>query len=418
MKLLTSPSPALRYRNRSIRLTSEGLLFLFLTLLVGVTAINTGNNLLYLLMALMLTLIMISGILSEWGLKGIHIEHRLPPHIFAHDPVVCRWLIRNKKSFFPSFTIKAMALYPDMICNPGISVSRILAGSTEIQSSTLTFAHRGIFHSRGYELSTSFPFGFFEKTVAISSSSEVVVYPKLHRLWMVQGGSLLTGGGQEVRKKGRGPALYNLRDYQQGDDSRDIHWKISARQSKLFIQEHEKDEDRRVHIWFSNQLPPASSDVGAGAATQGQMSSGLPAGRQVPSHPSPPLEKPDAGPSPIPGPTEEFEEAVSLAASLVQSFVQKGYEVGLSTLDREIPPRYGITHGYRILQALALLDPVPVKNASKNLQRLAGRMFSRPHQVILVLPWEDPYWNARRAYFTRIITPSQWRQTQGKGGVL
>ncbi|HLB02986.1 MAG TPA: DUF58 domain-containing protein [Nitrospiria bacterium] len=383
MKLLTSPSPALRYRNRSIRLTSEGLLFLFLTLLVGVTAINTGNNLLYLLMALMLTLIMISGILSEWGLKGIHIEHRMPPHIFAQDPVVCRWLIHNKKSFFPSFTIKAVALYPDMISSHGISVSRILAGSTELQSSTLSFAHRGIFRSAGYEISTSFPFGFFEKAVAIPSSSEVVVYPKLHRLWVVQGGSLLAGGGQEVRKKGRGPALYNLRDYQQGDDSRDIHWKISARQSKLFIQEHEKDEERRVHIWLSNQLPPASSD-----------------------------------PSPSPGLTEDFEEAVSLAASLVHTFIQKGYEVGLSTLDREIPSRYGMTHGYRILQTLALLNPVSATNASKNLQRLAGRLFSRPHQVILVLPWEDPYWKAREAYFTRIITPSQWRQSQGQGGVL
>lgn len=378
MKFLTKPSPALRYRHRSIRLTPEGVLFLFLTLLVGITALNTGNNLLYFLVALMLTLIIISGILSEWCLKGIQVEHRLPPHIFAHDPVVCRWFIRNKKSFFPAFTIKAVSLYPDMMGPQGIGITRVFPGSTQFQSSTLTFGRRGVFRSVAYEISTAFPFGFFEKTLSLPSSSEVVVYPKLHRLWMVQGDSLFAGAGQEVRKKGQGPALYNVRDYQQGDDPRKIHWKISARQAKLFVKEHEIEDEHKIQIWLTNQLPL----------------------------------------DPSPGLTVEFEEAVSLAASLVHAFARKGYEVGLSTLDREIPSRQGMTHCYRILQHLALLSTIPAEKAPKNAHHLMGGLLTRPHQVILVLPWEDPFWRAREVHFTRIITPSQWRQTQGPEAVL
>ncbi len=417
MKFLTHPSPILRYRNRSIRLTPEGVLFLFLTLLVGVTAINTGNNLLYLLMALMLTLIMISGVLSEWCLKGIQVEHRLPLHIFAQDSVVCRWMVRNKKRFFPSFTIKVAIQYPDLVSNQDAFFTRILSGSTLSHTTTLVFGRRGTFCTKGYELSTAFPFGFFEKTVSISSPSEVVVYPKLHRLWMVQSGSQLAGDAQEVKKKGRGPALYNLRDYQHGDDSRNIHWKISARHAKLFIQEHEKEEERKVQIWLSNQLP-----VGARPETQKEESSDLPAGRQVPPTPRaragkalrslyPPAEVSDTESQLSPELAEQFEEAVSLAASLVHTFAQKGYGVGLSTLDRDIPPSQGISHRNRILHHLALVDTLSSKSLPKGVDRLTGRL-SRSHQLILILPWEDPFWKAREAYFTKVITLSQWRATR------
>ena len=410
-----------KYRNRSIRLTPEGVLFLILILLVGVTAINTGNNLLYLLMALMLTLIMISGILSEWCLKGVQIEHRLPSHIFAHEPVVCRWVVRNKKSFFPSFTLKAVVQYPDMTNNQAAYFAHILASSTLFQTSTLTFGRRGIFRAGGYELSTAFPFGLFEKAVSIPVSTETVVYPKLNRLWTVQSGSLFTGDNQALRKKGQGPTLYNLRDYQQGDDSRNIHWKISARQSKLFVKEHEQEDERKVQIWLSNQLP-----VGARAAARKEGSSDLPAlaVRQAGGKASAPM--PNALHLGRTGKAqrslyalevqEQFEEAVSLAASLAHAFAQKGYGVGLSTLDREIPPRPGMFHCNRILHHLAIVTILSVEDPHQNLDRLTGRLPSHSHQLILVLPWEDPFWKSREASFTQIITPSQWKDQLQKEG--
>jgi uncharacterized protein (DUF58 family) len=410
MKFLTHPSPILRYRNRSIRLTPEGVLFLILTLLVGVTAINTGNNLLYLLMALMLTLIMISGVLSEWCLKGIQVEHRLPLHIFAQDSVVCRWMVRNKKRFFPSFTIKVTVQYPTLVSNQDAFFTRILSGSALSHTTALVFGHRGTFYTKGYELSTAFPFGFFEKTVSIPSPSEVVVYPKLHQLWMVQSGSLLAGDAQEVRKKGRGPALYNLRDYQHGDDSRNIHWKISARHAKLFIQEHEKEEERKVQIWLSNRLP-----VGARVETQkeGSSDASTPRARAGKALRSlyPPAETSDTESQLSSELAQQFEEAVSLAASLVHTFSQKGYGVGLSTLDREIPPGQGISHRNRILHHLALVDTVSSNSLPKGVDRLTGRL-SRSHQLILILPWDDPFWKDRGAYFTKVITLSQWRATR------
>lgn len=368
----------LQYRNRSIRLTSEGLLFLFMTLLVGSAAIHTGNNLLYLLMALMLTLIMISGILSEWCLRKIRLEYRIASPLIAHDPTACRWIVHNMKSLFPSLALKAWVQYPDMASNPGVLFSQVWPNSSLFINSTLTFGRRGIFRPKGCTLSTTFPFGFFEKTVIIPTSQEVVVYPRLHPLWLGLGGSDRQGEDRASGKRGRGSTLHTLRAYQAGDDARNIHWKVSARRARPFVKEFEKEEDRKVQVWLINQLPA----------------------------------------SPSPEKTQAFEEAVSIAASLVYAFTQRRYAVGLSTLDREVPPGQGMVHCHRLLHHLALVKPLP---AAGSLEKTADRLERQPSlkalQSFLVLPWEDPFWKARGAYFTKIITPADWRLIQERGQV-
>src|SRR2546429_7599778 len=74
------------YHYRSISLTSEGTGFGLLSFAVGIAAINTGNNLLYLLLPMMLSLIVMSGILSEQCLKQLRVRRRVPGHVFAHGP--------------------------------------------------------------------------------------------------------------------------------------------------------------------------------------------------------------------------------------------------------------------------------------------------------------------------------------------
>ena len=371
MKGLSSASPVLKYRNRSIRLTPEGILHLLLTLAVGAVAINTANNLLYLLMALMLTLIIVSGILSEWCLQGIRIECKLPSRLFAHEPVLSHWVIHNTKSFLPSYTIRIEAEYPGMTLNEPIFIPRILAGETQVRTSSLTFERRGVARGNGYRLGTGFPFGFFEKTVLLPIPQEVLVYPRINRLWMVEEGLLLAGNAQRDRKRGEGADLYNLRDYQYGDNPRHIHWKVSARQAKLLIQERGQDSEHRIQIRLVNQIPPAS---------------------------------PQSHPASISDAERDFEEAVSLTASLVYALTQKGCEVGLSTLEQEIPPRSGKAHLDRILRHLALLQPLSTEGA-----KIPSPPVLRSCRVILVLPWEDPS-VAHREHYARVITPSQWKQ--------
>src|SRR5512147_2227428 len=73
---------------RRLRITREGKYYVGITLGVGFAGINTGNNLLYLLLGLLLALIVISGVLSEMSLRHLRITRRLPRRAQVERPHV------------------------------------------------------------------------------------------------------------------------------------------------------------------------------------------------------------------------------------------------------------------------------------------------------------------------------------------
>ena len=56
---------------RTIWPTREGWWLLFAAVGLGFAAMNTGNNLLYLLVSMLLGLIVVSGVLSERSMRGV-----------------------------------------------------------------------------------------------------------------------------------------------------------------------------------------------------------------------------------------------------------------------------------------------------------------------------------------------------------
>ena len=104
---------------RTLSFTKEGKKFIAILFLIGIAAINTGNNLLYLIVAMMLSIIVISGILSESTLRGIEVVRVMPGHIFAGRPAMVTWAISNKKRVFPSFSIIIDEIPPSPPFNKG-----------------------------------------------------------------------------------------------------------------------------------------------------------------------------------------------------------------------------------------------------------------------------------------------------------
>src|SRR5262245_33888588 len=66
---------------RKLQFTREGKYFVGITIGVGFAAINTGNNLLYLLLGMMLSLIIASGIMSELSLRALTVTRQPPGRI-------------------------------------------------------------------------------------------------------------------------------------------------------------------------------------------------------------------------------------------------------------------------------------------------------------------------------------------------
>ena len=95
----------LSLHNRTLSLTREGLGFIVLLFGVGLGAINTGNNLLYLVLAMCCSFIAVSGVLSELSFKKLSVEANGPAHIYCNETGTLDFKITNSKVWAPSFSI-------------------------------------------------------------------------------------------------------------------------------------------------------------------------------------------------------------------------------------------------------------------------------------------------------------------------
>ena len=352
------------YRYRSLRLAPEGIRFLLLTFAVGVAALNTGNNLLYLLLAMMLSLIVMSGILSEQCLRHLAMHRRPPAHIFANQPAMVALSLTNHKPKFPSFSLRVMDIVGGKTVDRGIHILHLPPGATVVQSYPILLTRRGRHRIEGLKLQTRFPFGLFIKAANLPLSTDLVAYPELRPLpeGLLHDLAVL-GHDQAISRRGQGVGLYNLREYQPGDESRAIHWKTSARQSRLIVRETETEDLRQVTL----ALPVA-----------------VPAG-----------ERPDF-----------FEEAVSQTASLAAYFQKEGFAVRLLVGDREIPHGVGAEHLYRMLYALAVCDPIQTQSVDVMVPeefRTLGDRTVRGEITMVVLPWPDPVLESAYGGVSRVI---------------
>ena len=91
---------------RRLRLTREGRYFLLITFCVGFAAINTGNNLLYLLFGMFLSLIIVSGVMSELSLRKLTVARRLPPRAQVGRAHLVEIEVYNHKQRIPSYAIE------------------------------------------------------------------------------------------------------------------------------------------------------------------------------------------------------------------------------------------------------------------------------------------------------------------------
>src|SRR5204863_6238425 len=90
--------------------TRVGIIYVVIVLLIGIAALNTGNNLLYIVVAAMLAAIVVSGIASSVCLRGLELELRVPEQIFAGTDVAATVCVRNPRRRIPSLSVSAVPI--------------------------------------------------------------------------------------------------------------------------------------------------------------------------------------------------------------------------------------------------------------------------------------------------------------------
>jgi uncharacterized protein (DUF58 family) len=291
---------------RTIRPTRDGWWCLGAAVGLGLAAVNTGNNLLYLLASLLLALIVVSGILSEQSMRRLGLRAVIPDEIYAARPVQLGARVRNGKRWLPSYSVALEAgahrLYVD----------RLAAGAERLVTWETTFPRRGRQRLPGVRVLTRFPFGLFLKAGRVALDTDVVVFPTARPLDETWRRRLTASGVRSLPRRGRGHDLYSLREYRIGDDPRLVHWPSSAKTGELIVRELAAETATNTRI------------VLVGDGTRNAM---------------------------------RLEAALSEAASLAIHVLDSGAAVELAGPGLHVPSGRGRGHRWRLLTALALYDP-------------------------------------------------------------
>ena len=226
---------------RYLKFTREGKFYVGITLGVGFAAINTANNLLYLLLGMLLARIVVSGTMSELSLRNLTVVRRLPTRAQVGRAHLVEIAVRNEKSRVPSYAIEVEDLRNGQPADKRCFFLKISPNSTQVAAYRRTPIQRGPDLHSGFRIATRFPFGLFEKSRLVDSPGTLLVYPAVDPvvLGAVRGGA--HSGSQLTSVRGPGEDFLALTLARPGDDPRDIHWRKSAAIGQPVTRERARD---------------------------------------------------------------------------------------------------------------------------------------------------------------------------------
>jgi uncharacterized protein (DUF58 family) len=309
---------------RRLRLTREGRYFLLITFCVGFAAINTGNNLLYLLFGMFLSLIIVSGVMSELSLRKLTVARRLPPRAQVGRAHLVEIEVYNHKQRIPSYAIEVEDLRAGQPADKRCFFLKISPRSAQVAAYRRTPARRGRDRHIGFRLATRFPFGLFEKSRDVTSDGDLIIYPAVDPLQLPPDESGDRIGGVLTLGRGTGDETAGVRVMRDGDDPRDIFWRKSAQTEQMVVRERVREARREVTLVVDSRHP---------------------------------------GPSPSEEFSARFERRIREVASRAVAHLKRGDSVTVRSTAGERAASVPSRGADPLLRFLALLDATPLENA-------------------------------------------------------
>jgi len=276
-------------------LTREGLAYLGVVLLIGIAALNTGNNLLFIVLAAMLAAIVVSGLASAAVLRSLELDVLMPRNAFAGRAVAVRVRITNPRLWFPAFSVKVTSPVEQKKKNPGWEWQKtefifpkqkqwfrlpdytlrrksppqrrhkvltkpvyfpfVAARNQADAQVDLVFPRRGQYSQDEFNLATRFPFSFLLKSKKVSMERDLLVYPALLEHEDLLDILPMITGEFVSYLRGRGSDLYRIREHTPQDPARYVDWKATAKTGSPKMREFCREDERRLRLVFDNCEP-------------------------------------------------------------------------------------------------------------------------------------------------------------------
>ena len=272
-----------------------------MTLLLGFAAVNTGNNLLYLMVSALLGFMAVSGFLGRWNLARLELRCIPPDEVYAGVPTLLGIELANRRRILPICLLE-IVLDEERVLFPMVE-----PGATQRRPLPATFTERGWQTLPPVDVRSRFPINFFIRRMTLPVATTVLVFPAPAPCaeWAVPDPRGSHGGTASAQRGPEGE-ISRIGDYRGGEPLRQIHWKLSARQDQLKVKE-------------------------LSAATRSPVVLDLAA---------------------VPG--GNVEERLRRACWIIGRLLRAGRPVGLRSGQIEIAPAAGRAHKLRLLKVLAL----------------------------------------------------------------
>jgi uncharacterized protein (DUF58 family) len=191
---------------------------------------------------------------------------------------------------------------------------------------------------------------------AVSQLSVVEILRKVRRIQLVANRAVnaLFAGQYKSVFRGRGMEFDEVREYQPGDDIRDIDWNVTARTGSCYIKRF--CEERELTVQF---LVDVSASGAFGSTTRSKL-----------------------------------DLAVEIAALLMFSALKNNDKVGLlafcDNIVEYLPPRKGKSHVLRIIRALVSTPPVAGETDWRTVLEFLDQVQKRRAVVFLISDFLGP----------------------------
>jgi uncharacterized protein (DUF58 family) len=294
------------------QVTREGWLYFAAVMVVVFAAINTANNLLYMVLSALLAVLLLSGFLSAMNFRFLRMSVRIPLHCFAREPFPISIQVHNEKRMFATFSLQIQPSEESAFRFSPFYVPLIRAQQHTSDIGQAMLPRRGRYAVGKVNASSRYPFGFFVKDLNYRVDAGCICYPEIIPQEKMNLSVVDLQGSNQRFDRGFGHDLYMIRDYLPSDSARHVHWKASAKTSMLKTREYAAEERQRFILVFDRF---------------GQT-----------------------------GDSQKFEDLVSYAASVAYHLVQGGTEVSFLSDDWHSVDGDSQTVLDSILQYLAMVE--------------------------------------------------------------
>lgn len=151
----------------------------------------------------------------------------------------------------------------------------IEAGEVTTASYRVICRPRGIYQVGPSHATSSDPLGLAELPAPDGPVDQLVVYPRVETLEgfpIVRGQDPSMAASRPEHAQRGGEDFYTLREYQQGDDLRRVHWPSSARRDRLMIRQLETPWQSRALVMLDVRTQVYESDEAFETAVSGAAS--------------------------------------------------------------------------------------------------------------------------------------------------